>query len=360
MKQVIHVITTICRGGAENQLLTLIKEQRASGRQVSVLYLKGEPELKSEFEAIGARVHSQFSNISPLVQILRIRHFFASQDAIIHSHLPRAEIIASLARRKQRFIVTRHNSESFFPSAPNYISSLLSRLVIGRTNEVIAISYAVLEFMKINQEFSKHRIPKVVYYGYAVNRKVLETEGLRNFLGIPLNVKIVGTVARLAEQKDIPTLLHAFSMLYTTTELRLLIVGDGELRLELSDLSKRLGIDDKVIWVGRTEHVQNYLSLMDVFVLTSTYEGFGLVLLEALEYELPIVASNISAIPEVLGKTYPGLVPSRNIAGFTSRILEFLNQNSSEKLALQRLGQSRLEEFSAQKMRVSIDQIYDV
>lgn len=359
MKPVIHLITTICRGGAENQLLTLIKEQRASGRQVSVLYLKGAPELKSEFEGIDVEVLPQFSNVSPVMQVHRIRRYLGKRDLVVHAHLPRAEIIACLARRKQRLIVTRHNSEKFFPSAPYFISSLLSRVVLGRAHEVIAISNAVLEFMREHREFPKYRSPRVIYYGYAATRKVPRTEDLRELLGIPSTVKVVGTVARLAKQKDIPTLLHAFSKIDRALDLRLIIVGDGPLRLELSDLSKSLGIDHKVIWVGRTERVSDYLSLMDVFVLTSTYEGFGLVLLEALDCQLPIVASNVSAIPEVLGNSYPGLVSSKSVDEFSSKIGELLLQSSTDKLLLQKIGQARLEHFSPLKMRIAIDLLYE-
>lgn len=359
MKPVIHIITTICRGGAENQLFTLIKEQRASGRQVSVLYLKGAPELKSEFEAIGVEVLSQFSNVFPVMQVLRIRRFMGKKDLVVHAHLPRAEIIACLARRKQRLIVTRHNAEKFFPSAPYFISSTLSRIVVGSAFEVIAISNAVLEFMREHRELPKYKSPKVIYYGYTVNRHVSRTEDLRKHLGIPSKVKVVGTVARLVKQKDIPTLLRAFSRIEKDLDVKLIIVGDGPLRLELSELSKRLGVDNKVIWVGRTERVSDYLSLMDVFVLTSTYEGFGLVLLEALDWQLPVVASNVSAIPEVLGNSYPGLVSSKSIDEFSSRIKEFLEQSSPDRLLLQKIGQSRLEHFSPLKMRVAIDQVYE-
>jgi len=355
---VLHVITTICRGGAENQLVTLIKEQIDTGRKVSLIFLKDKPELLETLNQMGVEVHSEFAGISPLAQVLKIRRLLNGKKVLIHGHLPRAELISALARGNNSLVVTRHNAEKFFPLAPGFLSSALSRYVVKRSKAVIAISHSVAKFLDEQRELPNNVKPEVIYYGYTPNSRAMDTDKLRESLRIPLGAKVVGTVARLTLQKDIPTLLQAFSELKLDANLRLLIVGDGPLRDELQQMAYGLAIQEQVIWAGRTNNVYNHLCLMDVFVLTSTYEGFGLVLLEALEAKLPIVASNVSAIPEVLGQSYPGLVMSGSYRAFANRIAEFVELNNEKMTGLEKIGQDRLEYFSASKMRQKIDAIY--
>ena len=358
MKPVLHVITTICRGGAENQLLTLIREQVSTGRKVNLIFLKGQPELMGELRQMGVEVHPEFSLLSPFAQVLSIRGFLKGKDVLVHGHLPRAELIAALAKRRNVLVVTRHNAEKFFPSAPKFLSSALSRFVIKRSNAIIAISQSVSDFLHENRELPKDVEPVVIYYGYQSNSEHADLRKLRESFNIPLEATVIGTVARLTTQKDIPTLLRAFASLKSNDNLRLLMVGDGPLRDELKSMAIELGICDQVIWAGRTDKVFAHLNLMDIFVLTSTYEGFGLVLLEALEAHLPVIASNVSAIPEVLGPSYPGLVEPGNYQAFAEKITEFNLLDSVEKERIENTGQSRLAFFSAVKMRQKIDEVY--
>ncbi len=359
MIPVFHVITTICRGGAENQLLTLIREQINIGRKVSLIFLKDKPELLQTLNRMGVEVHSEFAGLSPFAQVLRIRKFLRGKGVLIHGHLPRAELIAALAKGDNSLVVTRHNAEKFFPLAPSFLSSALSRYVIRKSKAVIAISESVSKFLDEQGELPNSVSPEVIYYGYTSNSQAVSVEKLRESLRIPLGAKVVGTVARLTPQKDIPTLLLAFSKLESDANLMLLIVGDGPLRDELQQMADRLEIQEQVIWAGRTDKVYDHLCLMDVFVLTSTYEGFGLVLLEALEARLPVIASNVSAIPEVLGQNYPGLVTPGSYPAFASKILDFLALDNETMTELEKIGRDRLAYFSALKMRQKVDEVYD-
>lgn len=358
MIPVLHVITTICRGGAENQLLTLIREQINNGRKVSLIFLKDKPELLEVLNKMGVEVHSEFAGLSPLAQVLKIRLFLNKKEILVHGHLPRAELISALARGNNSLVVTRHNAEKFFPLAPGFLSSALSRYVVRRSKSVIAISQSVARFLEEQRELPKNVRPEVIYYGYTPNSRARGIAELRASLRIPVGAQVVGTVARLTAQKDIPTLLRAFSELKSDGNLMLLIVGDGPLRDELHQMARSLGIWEHVIWAGRTDKVFAHLCLMDVFVLTSTYEGFGLVLLEALEAHLPVIASNVSAIPEVLGLSYPGLVEPGNYRAFAEKISEFILQDSVDKEGIKNTGQNRLAFFSAVKMRQKIDEVY--
>ena len=103
---------------------------------------------------------------------------------------------------------------------------------------------------------------------------------------------VVVTIARLSRQKDLPTLLEALRLLREERPVRLMVLGDGPRRSEVEAAVRRLGIEDDVWLPGFVEVPQPYLAHADLFVLSSRYEGFGNVLVEALAAGLPVVATD--------------------------------------------------------------------
>jgi glycosyltransferase involved in cell wall biosynthesis len=131
----------------------------------------------------------------------------------------------------------------------------------------------------------------------------------------------------------------------------------GSLLDELKQISTSLGLENSVSWLGHVRDVDNFFSTLDFFVLSSNYEGFGLALLEAMEQGVPIVARNVSAIPEVLGTNHPGLVDSVNPQDFASRIvLMAKNRELIEKCI--DLQFTRLKDFSIDKAVNAHDYLY--
>ena len=357
MMKVHHVITTINRGGAENQLLVLVREQIKSGMEVSVLYLKGDPELEQDLSDAGAMVSHDIANQHPFIQFLKMRSISKSQEALLHAHLPRAELLTRFSSAKNPFVVSRHNAEPFFPGAPELLSSFLSRLVTEKAKHVIAISYSVFNFISSKNEVSDLKKVSVVHYGYepspTINRLNAKVE-LGNYSGI-----CIGTISRLTRHKDLPTLFSAFAQfLRLHPDSKLLMVGGGEEKNSLVNLAEELAIAKNIEWVGRTSEIQEYLSRMDVFVLSSLYEGFGLVLLEAMDSGVPVIASNNSAIPEVLGTDFPGLAKTGDALDFLEKMNQFVNIEN-RKLVLQ-VQNVRLGIFKADVMCSKIASIYQL
>jgi len=354
LKAVFHLITTIKRGGAENQLLILVKEQIRQGFEVHIVFLKGEPELEPDFLKAGALVHSEMSQVSPLFQPIKFSRIIRESGAIVHAHLPRAELVALLTLKKFKFFVSRHNAEPFYPGAPKMFSNFLSRLVELRSEKIIAISNAVRNFLVNRGEVSQSKNVEVIHYGYQkqINRKFDMTDSKSKILNL-------GTISRLTEQKDIPTMISAFRMYNDESSLSSLsILGAGPLESELRELAKKLGVAESVRFMGRSSVIYDYLTGLDVFILTSKYEGFGMVLLEAMDAGIPIVASRNSAIPEVLGDDFPGLCTTGDSRDFFEKIYR-LNDPVYRKLVLDK-QRERLALFGAQVMSENVKRVYGV
>ena len=358
--KVTHVITTIERGGAEKQLLTLASEQVQSGLKVEVIFLKGKSELKKEFEESGVEVNKLLVGKSFLKQISLLTKHLRKNPSPVHAHLPKSELLAAIVVANKYFIFTRHNSEPFWPGGPRIISNLLSRFVCKRASQGIAISNAVKSYLIKRGEIPTGYTIDVVYYGFQKNNSI-NSESLNlitNLMGGRNSNYNIGTIGRLVSQKDYPTLLSAFSnILKSAPNTDLYVVGEGYLQKDLIELSKSLGIKDKVHWLGKTEYIKEFLSKIDLFILPSKYEGFGLVLLEAMIAKKPIIAANNSAIPEVLGKTYEGLFLTGDINSLAQQIKTVISDNNfSERLVQSHLSQLNL--FDPSEMNRNIKNIY--
>ena len=346
--KILHVITTIERGGAENQLLILVTEQIKMSHQVSVMYLKGHPDLAETLLHLGVSLIDATQSASIWSQMKFVRKTFLGNFDIIHCHLPRAELLTAVLNFRIPFLVSRHNSEQFFPKAASFVSSTLSRYVTFRSKAVISITYAVAEYLKTNNEIASKREVDVIYYGYPNINQPKSKDG---FSGI------IGTVSRLVPQKDLVTLIRAFSILRDDDkDLTLRIYGEGSEESALKKLVYELALNDCVEFCGKVEDVAGAMQEMDIFVLSSLYEGFGLVLLEAMYNQVPIIASNSKAALEVLTSEYPLFFKIGDQYELSQKIQLVLSMGPTE---YREFGNKRLKDFDPEKMSLRIGAVYD-
>jgi glycosyltransferase involved in cell wall biosynthesis len=358
--KVTHLITTIERGGAEKQLLTLTSEQVQSGLKAEVFFLKGKPDLKNEFEESGVKVNNLLVGKSFLRQIFLLSKQLRKNPSLVHAHLPKSEILAAIVVRNKHLIFSRHNAEPFWPGGPRIISNLLSKFVCKRASQGIAISNSVKSYLIKRGEILNNYTIDVVYYGFQKNIST-------NAAGLGLIANImnsqgsnykIGTIGRLVPQKDYSTLLRAFSnVLKSVPNIDLYVVGEGYLQKDLIELGKSLGIDGKVYWLAKTEYIKEFLSKIDLFILPSKYEGFGLVLLEAMVAKKPIIAANNSAIPEVLGKSYEGLFLTGDVSALAQQIKTAITDDRFSERLVQSYA-SQLKLFDPSEMNRNIKNIY--
>lgn len=352
MNQICHLITTIERGGAENQLLILVEAQIKRGLAVTVIPLKGQLELKELFVNMGARVDTSLINLPFWKQAIIAKKMLKESNCIVHAHLPRSEIIAAFLGKHVIRTFSRHNAEPFWPSAPRIFSTLLSRMVSRKLKNGIAISNAVKQYCIDNGELSRRCDFFVVHYGFPFAKFEMMTKK-SNFKKFDF-----GTVARLVPQKNLDVLLRAFKLLVAKNhELKLSIIGEGKSEAELIRLTAELGISSNVIWQGRQSDIPARMVEMGTFVLTSKYEGLGLVLLEAIAVKVPIIAANNTAIPEVLGEKYCGLFETGDYMELAAIMEQSLDRDFREQLLSEAVARKPL--FQIETMESSIFAVYN-
>ena len=345
--KICHLITSIDRGGAENHLISLIKKQNKSSKIV-LIYLRGNDYWKKELEAIGVRVVkikflkliNIFKLISAFIEIKKI--IFKFNPNIVHAHLSSMELLASLIKffypTKINLVITKH-LDSFFLEASRGKNSLIKgmfvdRFILKNSDKIICISKQVKSYFK--PVFTTPSKIKVIYYG--VDQKYFKKDsGFKKSKVINLirkktqnNEFLICCIARQVKQKSLDFLILSFAE-YCKKNLnsKLLLVGNGPERNNLIRLSKKKNIYKKIIWVNFSEQVKDLMHMADVFVLTSQYEGFGMVFLEAMLTNTPIISTNVSAIPEVIRNNYNGILIKPNNM---NQMILALNRIKNKKL----------------------------
>ena len=315
---IVHVITTLDRGGAENHLLDLASAQAEAGQTVRVVFLKGKGELVEDFNRAG-------------IESKRVGLLSTSANAwlvnatVVHAHLPRAELWASVRRHcRKKLVVSRHLAGPFMPSYVPIVSQALSRFVEWNAQRFIAISESVREYHLKSRHLSKRAEIDVVPYGLASDLTIREGE-LRRSGSDYWNYSSLNIVclARLVYQKDIETLIRAAEILRERgVNFEVHVAGSGPRRRRLMRLIRRLRLDDSVKLVGRVDDPYRLLQRATIFVLPSRFEGFGRVLLEAMASGVPIIGARNTAIAEVVRDGETGLLFATGDAGdLASKIL---------------------------------------
>tara|TARA_A100001015_G_scaffold163265_1_gene181462 strand:+ start:2376 stop:3512 length:1137 start_codon:yes stop_codon:yes gene_type:complete len=365
--RILHIITSLNRGGAENHLVKLIGRQLKSGHEVKCIYLKGNGYWRKKLSYLG--VECIFVGLNHYIQIhksFKIANIINCFDPqILHLHMPPAEIfgmIASkIAKSRPLKIITKHNDEMF---GRNRLANLLCNPILNQCDGVTFISHAVEKFF-IQHNCLDQKETMVTPYGidcedFAVNSN-FDRENKLSSLGIPRKSGMVFcTIARLTQQKRVDVLLEGFSLFLdnNNSDALLLVIGDGEQRESLEKLAQKMGIQDHVVWVRYTEEISAILNSIDVFVLTSDYEGFGLVLLEAMAAERPIIATYVSAIPEIVIDKKSGLLIEPNDPkALADAMCKMLSSKQREKFG--RAGKQRaLTNFSNEAMSQNFEDFY--
>jgi glycosyltransferase involved in cell wall biosynthesis len=350
MTEILHVITTLDRGGAENQLLLLVREQIKIGHKVSIFPLKGKLELERQFRNYGATVVKPQINKSPLTQIRALRSFTKSVQ-IVHAHLPRAELVTFFGSR-ERFFISRHNCEPFFPTYPGILSIALSRMVQTRARKVIGISNTVRNYLITRGEIVGKEI-SVVNYGFDKSIKYDDVTSVPHLEG----ELIIGTVSRLVPQKDLKTLIRAFGIVNENfPQIRLAIVGEGNLQIELENLARELKIFKAIDWFGRTSDPLKFMAQMDLFIMSSIYEGFGLVVLEAISQGVPVIASDNDTFEELFEGQKENLFITGDPGSLALKIIQFLPMANRRALTKKQL--EVLEKYSLARMIHEMELLY--
>jgi len=236
-------------------------------------------------------------------------------------------------------------------------SGNLLRRMMSWADRIVAVSEAIrTQFVALAPNAQQKMT--VIYNGvdterFALRRAAQET---RRALGLAQDARVVGTVSRLSPEKGIEFFIAAANALARDAiDVRFLIVGDGPERARLEKIAK-----GAVIFLGQRDEIPELLHAMDVFVLPSLAEGFGMAAAEAMACGLPVIASDVGGLREIVAPNETGiLVPPREANALANAILELLHDENKRRAFGER-GRARVEQnftlaHQAQQLQIVLE-----
>jgi len=355
--KVLYVITSTGFGGAERLLLSHLKLLDHKKYKFYVCSLREKPddlfqEISQYAETTNLKIKNKFN---PLAITGLIKLFRKINPDIIHSHLFQARFYSTIAHFfYNRSVLITHKHNNVNPKKHNIfiffemISIFFNKKIIAISNSVkkSLIKYELIPSSKIF--VLQNGVDYQKFNGIAKSKIISNNEQI-----------IIGTVCRLEEQKGIRYLLLAMKIILTKfPTVQLEIVGDGSLLDELKELTQKIGISNSVNFFGKFAEVIPFYKRMNIFVLPSIYEGFGIVLLEAMAAGIPVVATNVDGISEVVIDKESGLlVPPKNPEGIANAVINIIeNSELTEKLVME--GYKRAALFDIKEHVIKLDNFY--
>ncbi|MCI0416245.1 glycosyltransferase [bacterium] len=361
--RIFHLIKSLGRGGAE----VLLEEGLRFADRNHFTYgygyfLPWKNAVVSGLEQQGGEVVCFKANhaANMILAIPRVTRFLKKWKAdLVHCHLPMAGVVGRIAGQLTGtpVIYTEHNVMERYHSWTRRANVFSWKW----QDWVVAVSHEVSESIKSH---AGNSIPvTVVQNGVAVHSYVASPEQrkrMRVQLGIEQDAPVIGTVAVFRIQKDLLNWLKTAEIIRRrNSNVRFLLVGDGLLFNEVKAEAVRLGLKEVVHFTGLQEDVVPYLSAMDIYLNSSIFEGLPISLLEAMSMKLPVVATCVGGVPEVVvdGKT-GFLVPPRNPETLAEKV-SFLLSNDQLRHQFGLAGRALVEEhFSMQRMTQQLEELY--
>ena len=358
--KVLHLHKIKGVSGSERHLLTLLPALRERGIDARMLSLgvdgSDAPRFYAALDELGVpnRVVRCGPDVSPRLARDVVRAVRAESPDLLHTHLVHADVYGSVASSRLRvpFVSSRHNDDRYLLGPFRYVDRAFAR----RASRLIAISDAVRVFLE------RAGLPreKLVTVHYGLDElPAAPSDPTPAEAGIPDDAPLVVAVGRLIEQKDHATLLRGFARVHADRpEARLAILGSGPLEAETRALADELGLAAAVVLPGRTE-IRDWLERANVFAHTSRWEGFGIVLLEAMLAGLPVVATRVSAVPEVVADGETGMLVEPGDDEALGRALAALvaDQARARELGAAGLARARAD-FSVERMTERTIELY--
>jgi glycosyltransferase involved in cell wall biosynthesis len=309
--RILYLSTSMGMGGADQQILMLARSMRARGHEVRIVALAPLGPMGQEAQREGIEVESLEleRNLGAFPRVLRlVRIIRAWRPDVLHSHMVHANLLARAIRpiaRVPALVSTIHSIKDGGPlrMAAYRLSSglvdrftIISRLAAERYIAIRAVPARRLQVVPNAVDTDRfRRLPEA--------RAVLRRE-------LGLGDEFVWlAVGRFEPAKDYPTMIAAFARLATARPgSRLLLVGQGSLRSEVEGMVQAAGVEDGVRFLGVRRDVPALMSAADGYLLSSAWEGMPVVLLEAAAVELPVVATRVGGVAEVVEDGTTGLL----------------------------------------------------
>lgn len=371
MKKILFYTDTPIHGGAERHMLLLAKNLNKEKYRVSLVCsnYKQLNEWCKQWEEAGLNVHrlKVLHKHDPRHHTQLKKLLTQEKPDLLHVHLWNPGgcryAFSAIDKRTTKLIATEHD-----PFPLSGLKKKIKKGCIKKTDHTITVSSANFQLLlklypelKGSVEAVHNGIDLQAFDASLLHFSTQHRDKLREQLFCAtVEDFVILSIAELHPRKGLTYLIEAFNKVEKKEpKTRLVIVGEGPQRKILEKLIKKLRLDEKVVLTGKQDNIPQILKSANLFVLASVKEAFGLVFLEAMAAQLPIIATEVGGVPEIIENRKSGvLVPPQEWDTLATTIMEVMENNAlMQKLAY--VGHHRVKEFDAKEMVRKTENIYD-
>ncbi len=379
-KNVVQIITRMVPGGASNIVFDLIKFGSDRYDITLITGIEDLPlNLNEKLPNISIKIVPELKrNISPLHDFIATRKIISllvkQKVDIVHTHTSKAGFIGRIAAKYCKIPIIIHTThgliyipDSNIPGIPDF--SIVNKMFLilerwaGKYTDALTVLSNAEKKMCHTLNLANEQKVHTISNGIDLERYTKNEDAgnaVRKSLGIDQSEIVILSVGRLTSEKGHSFLLKGFFRLLDRHEsIRLIIAGDGPERINLESQISDSSNTQNVIFSGYSNDIPSLLSAADIFVLPSLYEGFGLAIIEAMAVGLPVIASNVGGIPEIINSKNNGFLFKK---GDVTELTEQLNELVMNRQKRTELGRNALKtskKYSLQKMLDSYYALYD-
>jgi L-malate glycosyltransferase len=361
---ILHIIKSLGRGGAETLLPETLHQHNKEKYQFHYIYfLPWKYQMVNAIEKAGGTVTclSARNNVAIIRKVFQIaRYVKKHQIKLIHCHLPWAGIVGRLVGKITGVpvIYTEHNTWERY----HKLTYILNKVSFSSQKKVIAVSGDVAK--SIQSHYRGHN-PLVQVVANGVDTEKFSPDvvdrNVRNELGIPDTATVIGLACVFRKQKRVPVWLEIAQKLHNQfSGTHFIIVGDGVLKDEIAAKANELNTHGYVHFVGMQTEVRPYLNAMNVFMMSSEFEGLPIALMEAMSMGCMPASTSAGGIGELINDNKNGiLVPVNEPMQLVNRLAEYLTVPEEIKAKGIAARETVVKGFSMQKMVTEIEEIYE-
>lgn len=356
---ILHIIDSGGLYGAEVMLLQLMCEQQSLGHTpvLASIGSKGLAEKSIEIEAkrLGHQVHpfrmANGPNFIGAISVLRFARTIGAQ--LLHSHGYKGNILFGLLPRKFRrlpMLSTVHGWTSCGRLTKMAVYEWLDKLSLKRVDRVVMVNPLMQQLPALR------RLHNTAVIENGIGAAAEDVDGLNpEIIEFIQRRTTIVAVGRFSPEKGFASLLDAIAHLVESGhDVQLLLLGEGGLRQNLTEQIEALQLSERVLMPGHVAQVERYLSHCAVFAMPSLTEGLPIALLEAMRAGIPVVASNVGGIPDVLDAGRAGvLVPAADtqalVIALAGLLIDHERAEQLVKVARQRLAAKYSSRTMAEK-----------
>lgn len=363
-RKIMFFLFSLSGGGAERTIINIVNNLDKDN--YDVLLVLGTKKNNDYNMLLNNNIEIKVLNCSKLRYCIfkLAKSIRKEKPDILFSTINANNIVALLAKIlsfKSVFAVVREANNRTQAGKVTKLNKQITKILYNKVaDKIVALSNGVKKDLVTNFLIKKHKV-HVIYNPVEVDKiKEQSRETIKE--NIKSNEeKLIIAVGRLVEQKDFQSLIRAFSIVSTNIDSKLLILGKGPQEKKLIELSTKLGVRDKVWFLGFKTNPYKYMAKADLFILTSKWEGFGHVIVEAMATGTPVISTNCKSGPEEIlqGDRYGILVPVGDYQTLAQKIFAMLENDDLRQYYVLN-GYKRSKDFNAKQIVKKYELIFDV